>query len=345
MNSFNLHINLYGLAALGAIFIALAFAVLLGFTKNSYNTANRFLALALVCVVLIMIGVLGREPELAGRFQHLTCLLAPFSLAVAPLVYFYVLKVARPGYKLGYRDLLHFSPLLLSAILAFCISESLHNLTSLLQASAFVSITAYLYYAHKLIPRFQQSPGSKLTDRHRHELWRLRRLMKRFVILWLLTALFIVATFFDQDKAEGIYFYYSPYLVLAVITIRLGAIAFSWPAVNVPVPQSAVHKPTPSSELAQKGAWLKNAMKSGQFHLDAELSLSSLAERLDTNPHELSRIINGALKKNFNDFVNEYRVRDVVLKMQDPAYDRITLLGIAFESGFNAQSTFNRIFK
>ena len=31
--------------------------------------------------------------------------------------------------------------------------------------------------------------------------------------------------------------------------------------------------------------------------------------------------------------------------MQDPAYDHITLLGIAYESGFNAQSSFSRIFK
>src|SRR5580658_6043394 len=31
--------------------------------------------------------------------------------------------------------------------------------------------------------------------------------------------------------------------------------------------------------------------------------------------------------------------------MQDRAYDHITLLGIAFESGFNSQTTFNRIFR
>ena len=31
--------------------------------------------------------------------------------------------------------------------------------------------------------------------------------------------------------------------------------------------------------------------------------------------------------------------------MQDPAYDPITLLGIAYDSGFNSKSTFNRIFK
>jgi putative ABC transport system permease protein len=61
--------------------------------------------------------------------------------------------------------------------------------------------------------------------------------------------------------------------------------------------------------------------------------------------HELSRMINVVLKKSFNDFINEYRVAEVIRKMQNPANDHITLLGIALESGFNSQSTFTRIFK
>ncbi|MFI5159405.1 MAG: ABC transporter permease, partial [Sphingobacteriales bacterium] len=51
------------------------------------------------------------------------------------------------------------------------------------------------------------------------------------------------------------------------------------------------------------------------------------------------------LKRSFNDFINEYRVQAAIRKMHDHAYDHITLLGIAYESGFNSQSTFSRIFK
>jgi len=104
-------------------------------------------------------------------------------------------------------------------------------------------------------------------------------------------------------------------------------------------------KPSPSAELKQKGTWLKNAIKQNRYYLDPELSLSSLAEKLGLTTHELSRIINSALKKSFNEFISEYRVAEVIRKMQDPAYDHITLLGIAFESGFNSKSTFNLTFK
>src|SRR5581483_5811364 len=72
---------------------------------------------------------------------------------------------------------------------------------------------------------------------------------------------------------------------------------------------------------------------------------NSLAKELGISIHDLSRIINTGLRKNFNDFVNEFRIQDVVRKMQDPAFDRITLLGIAYDCGFNSKTTFHRTFK
>ncbi|HEX3384939.1 MAG TPA: ABC transporter permease, partial [Mucilaginibacter sp.] len=86
-------------------------------------------------------------------------------------------------------------------------------------------------------------------------------------------------------------------------------------------------------------------VKENRYYQDPELTLSSLAEKLDLSSHELSRIINTTLKKGFNDFINEYRVQEVIDKMQDPAYDRITLLGMAYDAGFNSKPTFFRAFK
>jgi putative ABC transport system permease protein len=98
-------------------------------------------------------------------------------------------------------------------------------------------------------------------------------------------------------------------------------------------------------KLIQRGYWLRRQMKVNRFYLDAELSLGTLAKVLDMSIHELSKIINTGLRKNFNDFVNEFRIQDVARKMRDPAYDRMTLLGIAYDCGFNSKTTFNRAFK
>ena len=100
-----------------------------------------------------------------------------------------------------------------------------------------------------------------------------------------------------------------------------------------------------TDKLIQRGYWLQHQMKVKRFYLDADLSLNSLAKELGISIHELSRIINTGLRKNFNDFVNEFRIQDVTRKMKDPVYDRITLLGIAYDCGFNSKTTFNRAFK
>ncbi|WP_431199062.1 ABC transporter permease [Mucilaginibacter sp. P25] len=127
--------------------------------------------------------------------------------------------------------------------------------------------------------------------------------------------------------------------------IWIAATVHSKPGTSVIVQASPVLKAPVSAELRQKGTWLRKAMEANRYYHDAELNLTSLAEKLGLTVHELSRIINVALKKNFNDFINEYRVAEVIRKMRDPTFAHITLLGIALESGFNSKSSFNRIFK
>ena len=80
-------------------------------------------------------------------------------------------------------------------------------------------------------------------------------------------------------------------------------------------------------------------------YLNPDLTLSELAENLKTNTSILSQVINTGFSKNFNDFVNEYRVNDFKDKISIPQYQHLTLLAIAFECGFNSKSTFNRAVK
>jgi AraC-like DNA-binding protein len=86
-------------------------------------------------------------------------------------------------------------------------------------------------------------------------------------------------------------------------------------------------------------------MKDEKLYLQPELNLSDIAIRLKTNISVLSGVVNNAFGKNFNDFVNEYRVKEFQERIQLPENKNITLLGIAFDCGFNSKATFNRSFK
>jgi AraC-like DNA-binding protein len=80
-------------------------------------------------------------------------------------------------------------------------------------------------------------------------------------------------------------------------------------------------------------------------YLNPELTLSELAAKLNTNTSVLSAVINSGFGKNFNDFVNQYRVEAFKRKAAAPDSKHLTLLAIAFDCGFNSKATFNRAFK
>src|SRR5690625_577176 len=86
-------------------------------------------------------------------------------------------------------------------------------------------------------------------------------------------------------------------------------------------------------------------MKANKPYLESDLTLPKLAEELDLSTHHLSQVINEMHGKNFFNFINKYRVAEVKRKIQDPEFQNYSLLGIAYESGFNSKSAFNRVFK
>ncbi|HZX60092.1 MAG TPA: ABC transporter permease, partial [Mucilaginibacter sp.] len=338
MRPYTFHITLYDAAFFGTLFIGFTFILLLWFTGKANKAANRFLAMALIVAVLWIARILAIDIQLAAYVPFWSRLPLQFSLALGPLIYFYVLKITRPEYQFRRKDLLHFSPLILELAVQLFVKQ----LSPAVQLLAFISFAIYLYRCRKLIESFYQQQKFTGGDRYRHELQWLNRLLIGFGILWLLWIPCIAMGYSFHLGARA---YFPLYLLLMLMLIWIAARAFLRPEVSAQAESAPVLKPLLPAELKQKAIWLKRVVKENHYYQDPELSLSSLAEKLELTTHELSRILNTVLKKSFNDFINEYRVQDAARKMQDPAFDHITLLGIAYESGFNSQSTFNRIFK
>jgi len=359
LKQYTFHITLYDAAFFGMLFIGFTFILLLWFTKKANRAANRFLAIALAVAALWIARIVAIDIRLVDYAPFWSRLPMQFSLALGPLIYFYVLKITQPDHKFQRRDMLHFSPLLLE-LGAYVLetAESINTgiatydtpifqrLNPGLQLLAFVSVTIYLYKCHTLVEGFYQQQKFNGGDRYRHELRWLHRLIIAFGMLWLLWTPFVAIDYFFFNYQLGTQAYYPLYFLLVLMIVWIATSAFLRPEIGLQQDATVpILKPMLPAELRQKGSWLKKVVKENRYYQDPELTLNSLAEKLSLTTHELSRIINTVLKKSFNDFINEYRVQDATRKMQDPAFDHLTLLGIAFESGFNSQSSFNRIFK
>lgn len=85
-------------------------------------------------------------------------------------------------------------------------------------------------------------------------------------------------------------------------------------------------------------------MENKKPYLNGDLTIENLAKELKMQRHHLTQIINTLLNKNFFNFINEYRVKEAAKQLENNN-DKKSVLEIAYNSGFNSKSVFNKIFK
>ena len=86
-------------------------------------------------------------------------------------------------------------------------------------------------------------------------------------------------------------------------------------------------------------------LKESEPFLDTDLSLRTLAEQIKIHPNQLSWLLNKNIGKSFNEFINAYRIEAFKKLVKDPKSVNFTLIGMAYDSGFNSKTVFNTYFK
>ncbi|MBW6537454.1 MAG: AraC family transcriptional regulator [Mariniphaga sp.] len=81
-----------------------------------------------------------------------------------------------------------------------------------------------------------------------------------------------------------------------------------------------------------------------KVYLDNNLTLKKLAELCRTNQSYLSQVINHFYGQNFNQFINNFRVREA-LELLSKNEDEVQLKKLYLDLGFNSYSVFNQSFK
>ena len=87
---------------------------------------------------------------------------------------------------------------------------------------------------------------------------------------------------------------------------------------------------------------ISKVMEVEELHLDSSLSLQKLAQHVAIPPSYISQTLNETMGTNFFDFVNKWRIESAKPKI---IANEDTVLNIALEVGFNARSSFYKVFK
>jgi AraC-like DNA-binding protein len=96
-------------------------------------------------------------------------------------------------------------------------------------------------------------------------------------------------------------------------------------------------------DLEGLGKQLTAMMEQEKIYCDEELSLPRLSDSLGVTQHQLSQFLNQHYNRNYNNFINGYRIGDAKMLLVDEP-DRNTL-SIALAVGFNSYSAFHSAFR
>lgn len=104
------------------------------------------------------------------------------------------------------------------------------------------------------------------------------------------------------------------------------------------------------SGLAKKDSYkiktlLEEFIDTQKPYLNPELTIGKLANDLNVSQNHLSQTINEHFKQNFFTYINFHRVNYVKELIKKGESKNMSLLGLAFESGFSSKSSFNSVFK
>ena len=97
---------------------------------------------------------------------------------------------------------------------------------------------------------------------------------------------------------------------------------------------------------ARQLATLERLIGAERVYREPSLTIAALAARMGLPEHRLRKLINQGLgHRNFNAFLNAYRIDDAKRALRDPALAAVPVLTIALDAGFQSIGPFNRAFK
>lgn len=343
----------------------------IGFRNNlrSSNWLGLFSGLAACYIAPFMLGYANWYAQ-DGYREFLFYMPFQQVLLLGPVLYFYVRQVLEPQRAFSKRDWLHLIPAGLYLVYALVIwlwdsvlgpqvffyaNNKDKDFDLWYQVVGFASLTGYFLLSLVAFRGYRRWSYNSLSYADEVQFRWLHRFLWAFVLMLSLRLLFF---FTNPEWGEfgRKFWYYVSFSVLVYWLVTLGfGHAWRWsrslgtdkPTLPPKTDNSEIPKSEPVQlpHLEEWKARLETYMIDQQAFLNPALTLSEVAEGLDTHTKQISQVVNQGYHTNFNDFVNDRRIAHVVDRLKAGDHHTMTLLGLALECGFNSKSTFNRAFK
>lgn len=325
------YIGLVVISGLGVIH-GLLLAVFLFLHRRGRGLSNKLLGLLLV----VLSFRVGKSVLLEfAQDLHVKIIFSGLGsmMLIGPLFYLFSKSVIQRSFTLRKTHLLHFIPALLGISFGFWIEES-HTKSFPIW---FFLLAFVLYYGHYISYIVQGYRAAHKAASIQPSSFQLLRLI--FFGLLAIWCVYILNLFDDAI----------PYIIGPVL-YSVVAYSISYVVIKNRFIDKVDHEKYKSTqipdnlgeEIFQK---IQKLMIEEKVYKNPELTLKFLGEQLHQSPQVISMVINQKSGKNFNVYINQYRVEESTKQLRDSKFEHYTISAIALESGFNSISSFNTAFK
>ena len=262
-----------------------------------------------------------------------------FLLLTGPLLRWYVLAMTRYNFEFSKNKLLEFVPFALIFVMSFFVSrkwfETNNKEVIIVFASALIFIylhfAFYIFLSGRLLQKVKGAYRNVLQTKSQKAIFEwLQVLIIGFIVIWISYFLNIVEDTVPYIVGPIVYsvvIYFLSYKAFQLKTTEIDGDAFK----------------------KNDNEWLYNKITElvirDKLYLESDLSLSGLSKMVGKSTQNTSEAINQYAKRNFNDFINYYRIQDAKRMLLDANTKNYTISTIAFDAGFSTLSSFNSAFK
>ena len=340
-------------------------AITLQFANQKNQAANKILSIILLMATLMISGRLFYFRYYGNELLFRLAILGEVQILIfGPLLYTYTRRLAFrefPNFRLPF---LHFIPGILHlcfALWVFTLTQTDFNelLNSgalnipylLIEGIGLLSSLFYIFKSFQLVKWYQEEEINNLsyTQQIPTFLYSFLFAILIFLGLWLVS---FIRIYLLQD-----YTFSSYNLVWTSIPIFIYVVGFyslKQPDIfRIPmpktkedlIPQKIEKDRLSKTEVEKLKIQVEQLMVREKIYLNNKLTLRALATQLNTSTNNVSWLLNNVYDSSFYDYVNQYRVKEFILRIQKGEHQHHTLLAISMDVGFNSKSTFNKAFK
>jgi AraC-like DNA-binding protein len=333
------------------------------FKSNEKRLGKKILGFMLIAFGLVNCKILLHTLGL-WNVNYLRYFPLGFELFLPPLVYFYISSLIVTNFKWTKKTSLHLIPgfaviiydsiiyslalLESSYISKDAIATSFHfdNFNAIEDYLILVSTLVYLVFAYSKLNTF-------IKWIKQFESYKSFALYKwlRFIFIWMTILGLVLLTneVLDEVLMPGTYSWRWRLfnLIVAFITYYLGFMGYKQDDKKLydsKLNLEGLFKKLTNSKITSIESQIKQQLDKQKIYLDPDLNAKLFADELGITVKDLSFVINNKFNQSFRDLINLYRV-DAVKQKLNNIEQRLSILDLALDCGFNSQASFYRAFK